>query len=97
MRFFGCGVFHGALPQQFAVESVETKQRAFLFFFQRLSDEDFLIPNDGRGVAAPGHLDFPRDIVRGTPLHGQIFIIANAQSGSPSPHRPVFRVYSNCD
>ena len=90
MRIFSGRIFHCAVPQHLAIQSVQTDERALLFPFHGLGEENLFTPNHRRAVAAIGQGNFPRNVFRGAPFEREIFFVADADSAGSAPHGPVF-------
>ena len=95
MGVFGVRIFHRASPEFFAVKAIEANERALLFLFQRLCQENLFAPHDGRAVAAIGELNFPRDVFGGAPFKRQVFLRGDAHARGPAPHGPVVGLQSD--
>src|SRR5947208_2800383 len=82
----------GSLPKALAVAPVEARQDALLLFIAASDEEDAILPDDWRGMAAARHWRFPGQIQArlAIPLRRNTSFEARAIAARTSPRRPVF-------
>lgn len=53
-------------------------------------EKDLIAPDHRRDMAVAGDRLLPRDVIRGAPFGGNVFLEADAITGGAAPTRPVF-------
>lgn len=80
------------LPEDSAIVAIEAENGAFVFSRDGLGDEDPLVPNDRRGIAAVGQVSAPLYIFCLGPMGWQIFFGGDSLSEWAAPERPILRM-----
>src|SRR5690242_18051811 len=82
---------HNALPEDFAVAAVQTKQHALALGFETGRDKDTLAPDNRRGMALAGDGSFPANALRRAPGVWDVLLRGRTVAARPTPARPVRR------